>query len=505
MPDFIQSAYAWFMEMDLKDQIGVVSGIMGTFGITAFGWLKFLKKKDIEKLSPANHLLNSGLQNQGMLTISSTGSGTTQVNTGTQITQHYSAELFLEMKRLGIAETAINNFLKILQQTAIPPEDWDAKLRQIAEDYQRLRQQAKAIQTNSIQSDTLKTQAEQAVEQGEFDQAEQLFQAIYNLNMQTAKQNILFAAEADAANGTLARTRFQYVKSGEYYQRAAQALITLGKDHELQAAHYLNEAAYGFQEGGIYTLTTLFLYEQSFNIYKRILSKEHPDAIYLLNNIAGLHELMGNHDLARPFYAQAFSMSKKILGKTHPTFAILLDNLAKFYFTQKKYIKALVLYKKSLNISENILGKNHPTVAKTLNNLAELYRIENKYTQALFLYERILAIDKVTIGKQHPDTAITLNNLALLYVQIGNTAKALPLYHQSLAITEQLLGKNHPDVAMTLYNLGFLYADIKNYKKSITCLNRSLMIRKEKLGKEHPDTKATQKSLAIVLQALNQS
>ncbi len=41
-------------------------------------------------------------------------------------------QLYDRIEKSGVAKTAIANFFRILEEAHIPPEDWDAKLRQIA-------------------------------------------------------------------------------------------------------------------------------------------------------------------------------------------------------------------------------------------------------------------------------------------------------------------------------------------------------------------------------------
>ncbi|WP_020396249.1 tetratricopeptide repeat protein [Thiolinea disciformis] len=298
------------------------------------------------------------------------GAGAT-VNTGVQVVQHFPAELLAEMKKLGIAEGAINSFFRIVEEAQIPPEDWDAKLRQYAQDYQYLKEQVKKLSTNSMQGVELKAQATAAIEAGEFDQAKQLFDEIRALNMQAAKQNILFAAEADAANGALARTRFRYLESGKYYERAAQTLLVLGREHEVQAAECLGWAGRGFNDGGKYPQAQP-LYERSLAISEQTLGKEHPSVGTSLNNLAGLYESMG------------------------------------------EYAKALPLYERSLAISEQALGKEHPDVGTSLNNLAGLYRAMGEYAKALPLFERALAIVEKSLGAEHPNTKKVRANYEIL-------------------------------------------------------------------------------------------
>lgn len=117
MMAYILEAWAWFTAMELKDQIGVVTGILGAIGFSVFGAVRWIfPQKEIKPPElPVTPTTNSLVaQHGGQMAVTSGEHGTTNVSTGTQINyqQHLPASLFEEMKRLGIAETALTTFLE---------------------------------------------------------------------------------------------------------------------------------------------------------------------------------------------------------------------------------------------------------------------------------------------------------------------------------------------------------------------------------------------------------
>ncbi len=234
--------------------------------------------------------------------------------TGGQIVQVIDKE---SVEQLGVAKSAVSNFLKLLEEQNIPLAEWDKKLREIAAEFKSFKKQVKNLATDSIKSEALKAQADAAIDAGKFDQAEKLFNEIRDLNIHAAKQNMLFAAEADAANGALARIRFQYVKSGEYYEHAGQALLTLGAEYENQAAEYLNWAGLGFHNGGQYP-PALPLYERALGILEKVLGKDHPNVATTLNNLGVFHYHTKNYALAADYLTRALAIREAKLGSEHP-------------------------------------------------------------------------------------------------------------------------------------------------------------------------------------------
>ena len=132
---------------------------------------------------------------------------------------------------------------------------------------------------------------------------------------------------------------------------------------------------------------------------------------------------------------EALAISEKFRGPEHPIIGIRLNNLASVHESMGQYDKALPLYTRALAISEKAHGPEHPTTGIRLNNLARLYESMGQYDKALPLIMRALAISEKAQGPEHPSTGTILNNLALLYGTMGQYDKALPLVMRALAIS----------------------------------------------------------------------
>jgi len=409
---------------------------------------------------------------------------------------------------LGITQSALKSFFKILEKEQVPPEDLDSTLREIAKRYKDLLAKVDTLKSNDESVKLLITQAKQALEAGEFDKAESLFNQAKKTDIEAAKQlqaqvqqvqetankRLLSAAESTAANGELKITQLAYKEAGEYYQEAAE-LLPAGNDEKL--AEYLNWAGEAFYYAGLYDQAKP-LFEKALAIREKILGSEHPDVATSLNNLAGLHKTQGNYEQAKPLYERALAIDEKVLGAEHPNVAGDLNNLALLHQTQGNYEQAKPLYERALAIWEKVLGQEHPSVAIGLNNLAELHRALGNYEQAKPLYEKALAIREKVLDKEHPDVAISLNNLAGLHGALGNYEQAKPLYERALAIWEKVLGQEHPSLATSLNNLAELHRVLGNYEQAKPLYERSLGIREKILGSEHPDVAQSLNNLALL-------
>jgi len=163
-------------------------------------------------------------------------------------------------QELSVSQSALKSFFKILEKEQVPSEDLDSTLREIAKRYKDLLAKVDTLNSNDESVKLLITQAKQALEAGEFEKAESLFNQAKKTDIDAAKQilkqaqeqaneRLVSAAESAAANGDLKMTQLAYKEAGEYYQEAAE-LLPVGNDEKL--AKYLNWAGQAFYYAGLY-------------------------------------------------------------------------------------------------------------------------------------------------------------------------------------------------------------------------------------------------------------
>ncbi|MCV6637010.1 tetratricopeptide repeat protein [Candidatus Albibeggiatoa sp. nov. NOAA] len=372
-------------------------------------------------------------------------------------------ELFAQyVSDLGITDTALNNFFKILRQEKVDRADLDSKLREIAESYKKLQERATQLVSDDTEVQALQEKAQQALGEFDFESADKWLleasekdaQAIAAMEAEAQKiQEAVNKRKLSKVNTliTLAdskQTQLRYVEAAGLYQQAADLLP---QGNEEDQAKYLNNAGFYFYHAGLYS-RALPLYQRSLVIWEKVLGENHPYVASSLNNLAALYQDQGEYEQALPFYQRSLVTREKVLGENHPDVASSLNNLASLYQAQGKYEQALPLFERSLAIREKALGENHPDVASSLNNLASLYKVQGKYEQALTLFERSLMILEKVLGDNHPDVATNLNNLATLYLDQGEYEQALPLFERAIKILIEKSGGNHPNIQTVIRN-----------------------------------------------------
>jgi hypothetical protein len=113
-------------------------------------------------------------------------------------------------EELGVTDSALKSFLKILEQQQVPREDLNSTLRDIAKNYKTLHQQLQTFTSNDPAVMVLKQEASKALEAGDFVQAEKLLNEASAKDLESTRQlqetatnRLLSAAASKAANGQL--------------------------------------------------------------------------------------------------------------------------------------------------------------------------------------------------------------------------------------------------------------------------------------------------------------
>jgi len=366
-------------------------------------------------------------------------------------------------KELGVTEAALRNFFKILQEQHVGADELDAKLRDIAQQHKDLLERIAAIPDVDERTNTLRDDAEAAITDGRYAEADTILHDAESQDLQAAAEledqlhiRKLAAATSAYARGELAVTRFKYQDAASHFLRAAE------------------HTPYNEPRTQI----------KSFNMAGRAFSTaaEFPQA--------------------ETAYAQALTAAEAQLGANDPLTATVLNNLAQLYKATNRMAQAEPLMERALATDEKAFGAEHRNVARDLNNLAMLYQDTNRMEQAEPLMERALAIDEKAFGAGHPNVAIRLNNLASLYQAASRMEQAEPLMGRALAIDEKAFGAEHPNVAIRLNNLAMLYQGPNRMTQAEPLLVRAVGIFTAALGAEHPNTLTVAGNLEILRQEM---
>ena len=162
--------------------------------------------------------------------------------------------------------------------------------------------------------------------------------------------------------------------------------------------------------------------------------KTSPSQAMTLNNLAAVHEALGESEDAELRYQQSLFVIEAIQGPDHPDLVPGLNNLALLYIQDEKYQQAEPLLRRSLHILESHLGEIHAHLIPSLLILAQVTQAQGRLKVAEQFYSRALNIADSELGSSHHQTTTILHHYARLLRQMNRDTEASFLEERSRAI-----------------------------------------------------------------------
>jgi tetratricopeptide (TPR) repeat protein len=159
-------------------------------------------------------------------------------------------------------------------------------------------------------------------------------------------------------------------------------------------------------------------------------------------------------------YSRAASLQKQGLEMWHTEdarFANELENLAGIHFIQENFELAAAEYERVLKIREQLAPKNDPSVSRVLYWFAKSQFNDQKYDLAESAMRRVLAIAEAR--NDSPDSlASSLYELGFLLYFVGRYEEAEPYLLKALELYEATKGLSHPDTVKVLERIALDYS-----------------------------------------------
>ncbi|KAH6874575.1 Tetratricopeptide repeat-domain-containing protein, partial [Thelonectria olida] len=114
--------------------------------------------------------------------------------------------------------------------------------------------------------------------------------------------------------------------------------------------------------------------------FKKVLSKEHPSVLAIMNNLAVLLNSLGKYEAAEKMHRQTLELREKLFGKEHPSTLDSMNNLAVILDRLGKSEEAERMYRQTLVLREKVLSKEHPsTLDSSASNKAKQNKIDHYF------------------------------------------------------------------------------------------------------------------------------
>lgn len=176
---------------------------------------------------------------------------------------------------------------------------------------------------------------------------------------------ILIQSKAAFAKGNVAEDAIRWHDAYAHYKRAYDLTGDIDAlEGYARMAWHLGK----YQE-------SLELSEMQLSHAKKTHGEESEQVAEVLNNLAVLHENLGQSVRAEPLYYQAIEIGRKTIGEDHPDFATRLNNLGVLYYRQERFSEAADLLRQALAIQEAKLPEEHTDTEGTRGSLENLYTL----------------------------------------------------------------------------------------------------------------------------------
>ena len=152
-----------------------------------------------------------------------------------------------------------------------------------------------------------------------------------------------------------------------------------------------------------------------------------PSRAMTLNNLASVHEALGEDEEAELRYQQSLSVVEAIQGPNHPDLVPGLNNLAVLYVKRGQIKQAELLLSRSHKILESFLGSTHPHLIPNLMLLAQITQVDGRFENAEKYYSQALTIAENELRPGHPQTVTVLHRYAAFLKQANRQDEARQL------------------------------------------------------------------------------
>jgi tetratricopeptide (TPR) repeat protein len=220
----------------------------------------------------------------------------------------------------------------------------------------------------------------------------------------------------------------------------------------------------------------------------------NDNAVYAscLNNVALMHKMLGEDDLAVDAYTRALHIYEDVTGKRHASYASTLSNIGILYrgmAEKSSGMDRLQLIERAeealsdaLETRKEISGTKSRESISTAMNLAMLWRVmdpkqaEMKAKESEESLQLCVEISTSEFGAADALTATILSNYGLFLKDQSRFADAQKVYEKALDTRSATLGDTHPDTIVSMHNLAECHLSMGQEEESVALQEKILRV-----------------------------
>ena len=265
--------------------------------------------------------------------------------------------------------------------------------------------------------------------------------------------------------------RNDYLKAIDFYLQSAIYSYEINRDSSGFMAERLTDAAYCYQELGIYD-KALEMNFASLSIQQRL--GNQTEISNNLCNIGTNYFFRAQYDKAVDYFNRTLSLDRK--SGDSAAIAISLNNLGMVYSRWGKHHRALEFYTEALELTPDESKK-----PVKLSNIGMAWYNLKDYERALQYLNQALEID--TKYKQTIRAGVRKNEIGSVLAAMGRHAEAIRLHEEALAVFRSA-GILESQI-ITLADMGDLYRKTGNNRAAEACYKESAAIASRNQSLHH--------------------
>ncbi len=328
--------------------------------------------------------------------------------------------------QLAQAEREIINLKKELEQN-----------KEILAKQARDKKELEKILNAEIDKPKLKQLALQAIEEKNFDKADNLLQ-------EAAKDRISEVADDFYQIGIIKELKLEFNEALKYFDLAA--IISPSNPEYLNKAGQLNMTLGNLRKAIKYT-------ERALRIDLELYGEFNSNTAGDYNSLGMAWLAKGDLDKAIEYAERALKIDLELYGEFNPNTAICCNNLGQAWLAKGDLDKAIEYTERALKIDLELYGEFNSNTAICYNNLGQAWLAKGDLDKAIKYTKLALKIDLENYGEINPNTARDYNNLGVAWQAKGDLDKAIEFTERALKIDLEVYGEINPNTSRDYNNL----------------------------------------------------
>ena len=245
--------------------------------------------------------------------------------------------------------------------------------------------------------------------------------------------------------------------------------------------------------------------ERALILEKANASADSLTRLQAMNEIAMVHEALGNYVEAEPLLENLLEQRTNELGPENDQVLDIRIDLAKVYRRIGKLEIAENDCSQILSLlNDQNRSEDDPLLLKCMTELAEIYLANEKVSQAESLSRNVFERSRLYLGENNP---FSLKRGQVLVDSLRKSDKLEEGYDLGLSLLLKLtevLGTNHQDTLRAKDSLAEILAANNEFQKALEYYQEIREDKEGALGPMHPETLATMKAMAELFRQQDQ-